>query len=64
MLLNSIQNDDVAVQLIATLFIAKTAEVLRLAELLRTLGKMLLHRVNLAIAAVLIECIFVCNHST
>lgn len=127
MLLDYVQNDDVTVQLIASLLIDKAAEVLRLAELRRslcemfeetligfvktlkhflhslavkestvdTLGKMLLHRIqtdiaveqsvvpflkskrvvpyetalakhriNLAIAAALIECIFVCHHST
>ena len=127
MLLDCVQDDDVAVQLVATLLVHEAAEVLSLAELRWTfsqvlkealirlvktlkhflhslavkestanaLGKMLLHRVqtdiaveqsvvpflkskrvvpyetalakhriNLAIAAALIECIFVCHHST
>lgn len=127
MLLDSVQDDDVAVQLVASLLIDEAAEVLRLAELRWSLGQMheeslislikalkhflhsltmqqttrdafgemLLHRiqpdvsaehlivpllqrksvvpyetalakhsVNLAIALALIECVFVCHHST
>ncbi len=40
MLLDSVQYDDVAVQLIAALLVHEAAEVLRLAELRRTLGQM------------------------